>query len=320
VLALGASLTGAAERIARAGEAVSEAARADAKKHFRRGVELYEEQDYRGALAEFERAYEIAPSYKVLYNVGQTQFQLQSYPKALDAFDAYLEGGGAQIAPARRKEVEDTRAKLRARIATLDIRLDHDAKVSIDGQLVGAGRAFTVRVGAGQHVVGAEADGYLPLRRELTATGEDRVEVALKLVPVPPAEALAPSRNAPPPAAPSPARSPGAKGEGSMVGPFVALGVTGALAVGTVAFGVVSLSKRSTFEGTVAGPTTAAATEEARESLRAMTITTDVFLASTIVSGVVTVILFASRGPSRAATGALRLDVGPSFVGARTTF
>ena len=45
-----------------------------AQGHFQRGVELYGERNYDGALAEFSRAHELSPNYRVLYNLAQTYF------------------------------------------------------------------------------------------------------------------------------------------------------------------------------------------------------------------------------------------------------
>ena len=82
------------------------AARADnteeAKSHFQRAVDLFHEADFRAALIEFQRAYDAAPNYKVLYNLGQTAQELQDYAGALKAFRGYLDGGGREIPAARR--------------------------------------------------------------------------------------------------------------------------------------------------------------------------------------------------------------------------
>jgi hypothetical protein len=45
----------------------------DAEAHFHRNVDLYKDSDYGGALVEFQRAYDLAPNYRVLFNLGQTQ-------------------------------------------------------------------------------------------------------------------------------------------------------------------------------------------------------------------------------------------------------
>ena len=307
--------------------APAEDKRVDAKKHFRRGVELYEEQDYRGALAEFERAYELSPSYKVLYNIGQANFQLQSYPKALDAFDLYLERGGAEIPSGRRKEVEESRAKLRARIATLEIRSNVEASIAVDDVAVGAGRSMSVRVrlGAGPHVVTAEAEGYVAARKTVTLTGEDqtRVDLELQRITVVPASTLRADTRLPAPVRepePPPPRT-----EASKVPAFVALGTTAVLATGAVAFGISALSARSSLEETLATRTTGEAVESARSRLVTMTVLTDVLSASALVGAVVTTVLFTTRKSSprtAAATSAptWELTVSPMFVGSRGSF
>ena len=80
------------------------AARKDPKEEamarFKRAVELYEEQDFRSALIEFKEAHRLAPTYKILFNIGQACYQLQDYVCALQSFDSYLAQGKQDI-PAR---------------------------------------------------------------------------------------------------------------------------------------------------------------------------------------------------------------------------
>ena len=74
-----------------------------AGEHFQRGVDLYNGGDYRAALIAFQRAYEIAPNFGVLYNLGQASAELKDYVSALDAFERYLKEGGDAV-PADRRE------------------------------------------------------------------------------------------------------------------------------------------------------------------------------------------------------------------------
>ena len=85
---------------------VDEVLAEQARAHFLRGVELYAETDYEGALIEFNRAHEILPRYQVLFNIGAVRLQLQEYVGALDALSDYLAQGGEAISPDRRAEVE----------------------------------------------------------------------------------------------------------------------------------------------------------------------------------------------------------------------
>src|SRR4051812_31637230 len=73
--------------VAPSAHAQETAAQKEAGTHFQRAVQLYSEADYRAALVEFKRAYELAPHVTVLYNLGQTHYQLQNYAEALNTFE-----------------------------------------------------------------------------------------------------------------------------------------------------------------------------------------------------------------------------------------
>ena len=108
----------------------------EAAKHFQRGVQLYGEADYHAALVEFRRAYELAPNPTVLYNVGQTYYQLQNYAAALVALQRYVAEAGSG-APHRR-EVEQTIDTLQSRVGKVAVTggppgLD----ITVDDELVG---------------------------------------------------------------------------------------------------------------------------------------------------------------------------------------
>lgn len=110
----------------------------DARNHFTRAVELFKEGDFRAALIEFQRAYDASPNYKVLYNLGQTNLELQDYAGALRAFRGYLDGGGREIAPARRTQVEGDLKRLESRVARVDVVVNVEgADVTIDDVSVG---------------------------------------------------------------------------------------------------------------------------------------------------------------------------------------
>jgi hypothetical protein len=289
-----------AYNVARAADPTEEK-RSEAKRHFRRGVELYEEQDYRAALVEFTRANELAPSYKVLYNVAQTHFQLLDYPKALEAFEQYLERGGSDVPAPRRKEVEEIRGKLRSRIATLDIHTNVDARILVDDETVGSGRSVNLRVSAGTHTVTAQAEGYRVARKPVTLAGEDQTRVDLTLerepAPVLPVASVVVAPVAPPPTEPPQERS--------RVPFFVALTTTGVLAAGTAAFGIASLSAKSSLDSTLSGSVDSRSTvDDAKSRLRTYTIVTDVLGVSTIVAAVVTIVLVATH-KSAPRTGSL---------------
>src|SRR5688572_8817140 len=81
--------------------------RAEASAHFRRGVELFQEEAFRAALVEFERAYAIAPDYRLHYNIGQTKLRLQDYLGVVQSYERYLTTGGTGVPAERRTQVEE---------------------------------------------------------------------------------------------------------------------------------------------------------------------------------------------------------------------
>lgn len=93
----------------------------EAEKHFRRGIELYDDADMVGALAEFERAYQLVASYKILYNLGQVSYQRQDYVQARAHFERYLLDGGSEIPRGRREKVEEDLRQLERRIGSIEI-------------------------------------------------------------------------------------------------------------------------------------------------------------------------------------------------------
>ncbi len=158
----------------------------EAQTRFRRAIELYQEGNLDAARTEFRRAYEIAPSYKVLYNLGQIEFELQNYPAALSAFTRYLTEGGEQIPEARKTLVEKDIEKLHARVATIDLTVNVEgAQIAVDDVAVGtAPLTAPVLVSAGRRKVSVSHPGYVSETRNLDLGGGDRsaVEISLREV------------------------------------------------------------------------------------------------------------------------------------------
>ena len=74
-----------------------------ARQHFSQATKLYKDGDFDAALVQFERAYEVKPNYKVLYNIGQTYFQLRQYVEARDAMQRFIPPFVSRHAEARNR-------------------------------------------------------------------------------------------------------------------------------------------------------------------------------------------------------------------------
>ncbi|MGW8257673.1 MAG: hypothetical protein ACWGMZ_09330, partial [Thermoguttaceae bacterium] len=73
----------------------------DALVHFRKGTLAYTEGEIDTALAQFQLAFAIKPSFKIRYNIGQCLMELKRLPEAYEMFILYLVEGDDEIEAAR---------------------------------------------------------------------------------------------------------------------------------------------------------------------------------------------------------------------------
>ena len=168
-----------AVRVARAEP--SPAAVKEAGKHFQRGVSLYTDTDYRAALVEFRRAYELAPNPTVLYNIGETYYQLQNYAQALVALQRYLNEAGS--AAQHRSEVEKTLDILQSRVGHIAVTTNvPDCDVSVDDEPVGrTPLAEPLAVSVGRRKVTVTHPGRGPETRQIDVSAGDTVQLPMVL-------------------------------------------------------------------------------------------------------------------------------------------
>lgn len=251
------------------------AAAPDAGEHFKRGVQLYKEYDYAGALVEFQRAYDVDPKYQVLFNIAESHYQLQDYANALKAFQRYLDDGGTQIPAKRRKDVEAEIATLSKRIATLTIQTSEPgATVTIDDRAVGTSPLEPIVVSSGRRKISATLPGRAPATTTVDLAGGDKKTIALEIPPAPGAGG--------PPAGTSP---PPDEEEPSPIPMVVMWSVTGAVAVGAVITGSLALGASSDVEEELGRfPGNADSLASASDSASTLGLVTDILIGTAVVS------------------------------------
>ncbi len=270
----------------------------EARSHFTRAVELFKEGDFRAALIEFQRAYDAAPNYKVLYNLGQTNLELQDYAGALKAFRGYLDGGTREIPAARRTQVEADLKRLESRVARLEIAVNVEgADVTVDDLSVGKSPlASPVLVSAGRRRVAATKAGLSSASRTIDVAGGDKPKVTLELVEsqtapqivvqTNPNDGATVTQQPPPPAITVRTAS------GPSVPFYIALVATGSFAVASGIFGGVALGAKSTLDSRVAQVgVTSSQVDSARSDVKTFALMTDVFGGIAIVAAITTVVL-----------------------------
>lgn len=159
---------------------------AEAKKHFLRSKELYDDGDFTGALKELERSYAMVPNYKLLFNMGQIHAQTQDYAAALKSFRKFLVDGGDEVPEARRADVLKEVDRLRTRVAELTIIVNQPgAEVTVDDVAMGQSPlSAPITVNVGKRRVTATLANHFPVTKLVDVAGLDTVNVRIDLTPL----------------------------------------------------------------------------------------------------------------------------------------
>lgn len=283
---------------------------AEAHNRFQRGTELYQENNLAGALAEFRRAYAIAPNYRILYNIGQLCFLLQDYPCAYESLGRYLGEGGNEVAPTRREEVQRDINRLQGRVARLRIVADKaGAEVVIDNVMVGkTPLADPVLVAAGRPQIRVSLAGYAPFTRVIEVAGMESSTVDVELLPLGASPALA-SRSSADLAGVADAVAVTKASAPTPVVPWVVTGVL-AVAAGT-AGGLALWSSHDLKKDRQQFPTEADSLQSKSNRTKALALGADILAGATAVSaGIATYLTFRSAPPASAERVSLRIAPG----------
>lgn len=289
-----------------------------ARTHFQRGVNLYRAAAYDTALAEFTRAYDSAPNYRILYNLAQIQAQRHDYVASLRMFRRYLEDGATYVPVARAEAVASEIAELEGRVAKLHVSTNvDDAHLFVDDMpTADLPLEAPLLVNAGVHQLRIERSGRTPAFRTVTLTGGDALDLTVDLdAPVevePPAASLAlqPSATlAPPP----PNRTPF----------WLNLAATGALTGATATFALLTHQADAELDRQLEQyPAPRAAIDRTRDRVRTYAVTTDALgVASALAAGITTYFYFsATAQPERDQHGvSVKAQLGPTRAGLACT-
>lgn len=210
-----------------------------AKVQFGQGIDLYNQGKYEQAAVAFETAYELKPSWKILFNLAQAENEQGRYASALKAYTRYLAEGGDEVPAERVAQVKKEIARLNALVGMIHLSCDVEgATVYVDGKRSGetplTGPLF---VDLGEHRVALKS-GAEELHSEVVRVkGGQRVELELLLGEEPETGELADEAPA------EPLEEEQEEGGAERVWTWVALGVGGAAAVGVGITGGMAKSR-----------------------------------------------------------------------------
>lgn len=160
----------------------------EAERHFRSGVALFKETKYAEALAEFQRAYEIAPQPLVLYNIAGCHRELSHYAEAVAYYNRFLAEGKGKVKPARLATAQAELDEILGRIARVTVTVTpamEDVALIIDGAPLDK-PAMPLILPPGEHRLVVRAAGRRDAERSVRVASGDAVAVELVLSELPP--------------------------------------------------------------------------------------------------------------------------------------
>lgn len=270
----------------------------EARKHFKRGVELYADGDVGGSLVEFEQAYRLQPSFRLLYNLAQVSAELLDYVKAERYFVRYLEEGGDEIDPERRIEVEAELERLRTRIGTVTVETNQEgAEIFVDDVPVGRAPLQALPVSAGQRRVRVEKAGFETETRVVNIIGGQPQSVRIELESAAAAQTTYSFGDDAPPNHPA---------------IWMTVG-TGVLALATAGAAFWTYRGERNYDDELMRSTTRSTLDDLADKTEQRALITDILLGATVVSAIVTTVLWVNGTSSESDEDVARRDDSLQF-------
>lgn len=144
-----------------------------------KALELSKDGKYAEALEQFQKAYDLSPSYVILYNIGRMARYTQDFARSLSAFQRYLSDGGSEVDASKRSEAEQEIASLTSLVAWASVSVEPGSRVSIDGRDMGvAPIAQKVPLNPGARSFRAEKGGAV-VAKDVTLKAGEATQVVL---------------------------------------------------------------------------------------------------------------------------------------------
>ncbi len=156
-----------------------------ANRHFKRALKFAADENHEEALAEFEKAYELAPHPLVLFNIAGAHRQLQQYRQALNTYSRFLLEGDGSVKPELLRRGKADMDELLSLVARVSVDSDPSGAILVvDGEEVGE-LPLTERLvlAPGTHVFEATLGDDDPVKRTIKLTAGDELELMLAMKP-----------------------------------------------------------------------------------------------------------------------------------------
>lgn len=249
----------------------------EARAHYNKALGLFDDGAFDAAFIEFKKAYELSPSFRILYNMGVTSERLKDFVGAVQYYDRFLKEGGADVKEEQRANVKEQVQLLRGRIAKVTLKSNVPGAIfSIDDIVVGPGPIEAREVNSGMRKFSVQAKGYVTTSKVVSAPGGDTLVVDLPMESTQKVIQL--------------------KGEAAHI-PWIGIAGTVVFTGGAIATGILTLNAGSKYDGLVSSNASKGALDDQRATVRTWSITTDVLVLGAIGFATYTVIDILTHRP-----------------------
>lgn len=159
-------------------------------------LEAFERADFEAAREHFLRAHKIYPNARTLRALGKSEFELRSYADAAAHLELALGSQARPLTSEQQRETSELLERARQHLARYTfITEPRTAELTLDGVVPALDRQRAIVLSEGPYRLRVEAEGYLPLQRDLQVVGGVDERLSLELAPMaedPPIAPLAP--------------------------------------------------------------------------------------------------------------------------------
>ena len=287
----------------------------DAKDEYDRGVAAFTGERYEEAADAFRKAHELKPSWKLFFNIGQSEAAAKRPGLALEAFESYLAQGGDDVPEARREEVLVEVERLRKMVGMAEIQAPEGATVFVDGVERGEAPLLgKLPVAAGvKHTAWAVVNGSVLPQKAFKVTGGDTVTIDLDVK-----VEKEPAQVEPAPEPIDPVESDD-ESSGTITIGWVGVGVGGALLIGGAITGGMALNLDSDLDNDCEDEHCLGDRQSDIDKLNTLSLTTDILIvvgAAVAVTGIVLLIVGHKKKGADEEPVALAPAFAPGFAGA----
>ena len=275
---------------------------------FEQGREFFNQGRFEKAAIALKRAFELRPSYKILYYLGWAESETADYSRAVNAYNGYLAEAPEETEADRIAEVKGEVEKLKARIGSVRVICPVDgAKVKVDNEVMGViPLKAPIPVDIGKHEI-AVVDGPTVLLTEIIRiAGGQEIAIEAAAPKAPEDAAVVTAAQTPEDATTTAAAAPSPRSRGKKIAGIATLALAGALAVGAGVTGASALAQereirdRCDPDGNCYAEDYDGNFNDDQSRLRTLGITTDVLIGTAATSAVVgTVLLVLHRKGSK---------------------